>query len=107
GEEPNKIYDLTSGDNKNIKTPGLNNYSSPSYPENLRRRNIEGKVFLKLIVDKNGNTKNIEIHESSGYDSFDNAAVNAVSNWDFKPALLNGEEISVKIILPLKFELSD
>lgn len=106
--EEQEVYDLRegTGEVKEIKKPGLKNYSAPAYPSDLRKRNIEGKVIVSLRIDKNGQSHNIKINQSSGFDSFDRAALNAVSNWDFKAAEKDGEKVEVIVNLPIRFELN-
>lgn len=104
-DQENKVYDLRKGSSDSIKKPGVSKYSQPEYPSNLRRRNIEGKVIISLRIDKEGKTHDLKINESSGYESFDQAALKAVRIWEFKAAEKDGEKIEVIVNLPIKFEL--
>ena len=92
-DKENKVYDLREGSSDSIQKPGIKNYSQPSYPSNLRKRNIEGKVIISLRIDKEGKAHDLKINHSSGYDSFDQAALNAVSSWEFKAAEKDGKKI--------------
>ncbi|CCU79288.1 conserved domain protein [Halanaerobium saccharolyticum subsp. saccharolyticum DSM 6643] len=102
----NKVYDLRKGSSDSIKKPGIKNYSQPSYPSNLRKRNIEGQVIVTLRIDREGKIQDLKINESSGYDSFDQAALKAVSNWEFKAAEKDNKKIEVIVNLPIKFMLN-
>ena len=102
----NKVYDLRKGSSDSIKKPGIKSYSKPSYPSNLRKRNIEGQVIVTLRIDSKGKIHDLRINESSGYESFDQAALKAVSNWEFKAAEKDNKKIEVIVNLPIKFKLN-
>ncbi len=105
-KEENKVYDLRTGNTKEITKPGIKNYTNPEYPSNLRKRNIEGEVIVSLKVDKNGQVHDLKINKSSGFDSFDQAALEAVSNWEFEAAEREGKKVQVIVNLPIRFELN-
>ncbi|MFN2341565.1 MAG: energy transducer TonB [Halanaerobium sp.] len=104
-EAENKVYDLRK-DADGIKKPGIKNYSQPEYPSNLRKRNNEGQVIVSLRIDTEGKIHDLEINESSGYESFDQAALNAVSEWNFEAAEKDGNKVEVIVNLPIRFELN-
>jgi len=104
--QENKIYDLRNGDFSSIQKPGIKNYTKPEYPSNLRKRNIEGEVIISLRVDEEGQVYNLKVYQSSGYDSFDQSALNAISNWEFKAAEKDGNKIEVIVNLPIHFKLN-
>ena len=60
---------------------------APRYPYLSRSREEEGKVILRVHVDKQGRASRIETIQSSGYSRLDKAARNAVKNWTFIPPL--------------------
>jgi TonB family protein len=103
--EKREVYDLREGRN-DIQKPGLKNYSQPEYPSNLRKRNIEGEVIISLRIDKAGKAHDLKISQSSGYDSFDQAALSAVSNWRFEAAEKDGIKVEVIVNLPIRFKLN-
>ena len=103
--EEKELYDLREA-GSGIKKPGIENYSEPAYPSNLRKRNIEGKVIISLRIDREGRAHDLKINQSSGYDSFDQAALKAVSSWKFKAAEKDGKKVGVIINLPIRFELN-
>jgi TonB family protein len=103
-KEENEVYDLREGGH-DIQKPGLKNYSQPEYPADLRKRNIEGEVIVSLRIDEKGNVHDLKIKKSSGFSSFDQAALKAVSKWEFKPALKEQQKVQVIVNLPIRFEL--
>jgi TonB family protein len=58
----------------------------PRYPPDALRRRIEGTVLLKVEVRPAGDTGAVDVARSSGHRSLDEAAVEAVRKWRFRPA---------------------
>jgi periplasmic protein TonB len=78
------------------------------YPRIAQERGLQGKVGLLISLDSEGNKTNVTVAESSGNDSLDNAAVDAVNRANirqFMPDILKGhiEQITVT----LNFKLAD
>ncbi len=85
--------------------PTIIHFHSPEYPPGLQRRNIEGKVQLKVLIDIEGNVVETHINHSSGYQDFDQAAVKSVLQWKFEPAKLNNIKRSSWVYIPVIFKL--
>tara|TARA_Y100001978_G_C23663987_1_gene420167 strand:+ start:765 stop:1466 length:702 start_codon:yes stop_codon:yes gene_type:complete len=71
----------------------------PEYPKELIKKKKVGEVTIQVTILKNGNTKDPILIKSSGYSSFDNAAINAASNSLFFPIV---EKSTLKIIYSFK-----
>ncbi len=82
----------------------LNN-PSPIYPSNAKNNNIQGKVFLSVLVGIEGRAIEVKIANSSGYSILDNSALSAVRKWQFVPAKKNGEAVSATVIVPVEFKI--
>jgi protein TonB len=86
--------------------PVMINPESPvEYPAALFARGIEGKVVLRLYVDEAGRLvgDSTKIAESSGYPALDSAAVLAVAQFRFAPALRNGTPVAATFLQPIHF----
>lgn len=81
------------------------NNPKPNYPPSARRMGREGTVWLTVEVTETGRVAQVVIKTSSGFDSLDQAALAAVSRWQFIPAQRNGRPVVVRITLPMRFEL--
>lgn len=77
----------------------------PDYPLPARRRGISGQVLLRVEVSGEGRCLQARIHRGSGYEMLDRAALNAVRNWRFVPAMQSGKTISAWVEIPIRFEL--
>ena len=79
----------------------------PRYPYLSRSREEEGKVILRVHVNKQGRTSRIETIQSSGHSRLDKAARNAVKNWTFIPALEDGNPAAGVVQVPILFVLKN
>jgi protein TonB len=61
-------------------------------------------VIVEAIIDKNGNVTNVRVLKPLPM-GLDQAAVDAVENWKFKPATLNGKPVDVFYNLTVNFRL--
>lgn len=75
------------------------------YPIEAQKQGIEGKVVLKVFVSEKGEVPNIEIVESSGHDSLDQAAIDSVKRWIFIPADVNGKKCASDTEITVVFML--
>ena len=73
------------------------------YPNYVGAKTVEGTVTVNALVSENGSVVKTEISKSiKEFAGFDQAAVRAVQQWKFEPALING--IRVKVWLPVAIE---
>jgi len=67
----------------------------PIYPASAREAQIRGKVVLFVLVDADGRVKNIKI--TRGVLGLNEAAVDCVRQWAFRPALSNNKSVAAWI----------
>ena len=77
---------------------------SPEYSQLARALRIEGTTALLLVVGTNGHPDDIQIIRPIGT-GLDDEAVATVRTWRFKPALLNGTPVPVRITVETSFHL--
>jgi len=82
----------------------LNN-PKPGYPMVARRMGWQGKVMLEVEVLESGIPGEVRLHQSSGRDVLDNAAIQTVRNWRFVAARKNGQVAAQRIFVPINFNL--
>ncbi len=80
---------------------------NPQYPSRALSRGIQGATTLRLQVGADGSVGDIEILQSAGDASLDNAARAAVAKWKFKPALQNGQPVASSSVQRVTFRLED
>lgn len=77
----------------------------PIYPAEARRKGIEGVVMLEMTIDQKGEIVGpIEVRQSLPL--LDQAAIDALKQWRFAPALdRDGHPVRVILDVPMQFEL--
>ena len=79
----------------------------PEYPEIARELGQEGTVLLKVKVSTSGLVLQVSVHRSSGHNTLDTAAINAVRRWKFVPANNGNATQEDDVIIPVSFSLED
>jgi len=77
----------------------------PAYPEIARRAGVEGTVWVKILVDKEGKAKKAVIMKSDA-EIFNDPAIEAAKQWVFTPALMNNGPVAVWAAVPFRFKLN-
>jgi protein TonB len=84
---------------------------APVYPDIAREASVDGTVMVQALVGKDGRVKDTRLVDKSGkpvtssIPMLDAAAITAVRQWVFKPALSNNKPVAVWVAVPLKFTL--
>lgn len=85
-----------------LTPPELTKQVSPAFPEMARRLHMKSeKVVLNATINKDGTVGNIKQVRGSGM--FFDSARNAVKQWRYKPANLNGNPIEATVEIVLNF----
>jgi TonB family protein len=92
---------LVGGD---VKPPERVFAPQPAYTEIARRARIQGVVIVQAIIDKAGNVTNVKVLKGLPM-GLEEAAVDAMKQWKFKPATLNGRPVTVYYNLTVNFKL--
>jgi periplasmic protein TonB len=78
---------------------------APVYPPRCLRMGLEGVVKVRVLVGEDGVPQEVSIARSSGEPLLDEAALEAVREWVFKPALRNGVPARAYAVVPIEFKL--
>lgn len=79
---------------------------APDYPMRARRKGWEGRVVLRVAVDRRGRPADIRVAETSGHAILDEAAHRTVAAWVFRPATRGGRPIAAEALVPVVFRLN-
>lgn len=77
----------------------------PDYPGAAQQRGWQGTVLLKVHVLASGLPDHVGLASSSGHESLDDAAVEAVTRWRFTPARRGAQAIDGWVQVPIDFKL--
>ena len=76
----------------------------PAYPPAARQLRISGTVRLLGIIARNGTIQRLQV--LSGHPMLRQAALDAVSQWVYRPTILNGQPVEVEAPIDVIFTLS-
>lgn len=75
---------------------------APAYPELARRMQASGNVVLSATITRDGKVG--DVRWVKGNALFRDSSVNAVKQWRYKPATLNGEAVESDLEIVLQFK---
>jgi protein TonB len=75
----------------------------PRYPALALQTKTEGVVRLHAIISRDGRITSLDI--LSGHPLLVKAALEAVSQWRYRPTMLNGEPVEVETSITVIFQL--
>lgn len=85
--------------------PNYRRSPQPEYPAMARKRRQQGEVLLLIRVNAAGQPESVTLKKSSGFESLDIAAMDAVKHWEFIPAREHGVAVASTIEVPIRFAL--
>ena len=88
------------------KEPQIVKKVEPKYPEPALRAGLEGKVIVKMWVDKEGKVKQVVVLKSDA-EIFNEPAIEAAKQFVFTPASMNKKPVAVWVSYPFRFQLPD
>ena len=80
--------------------------NAPRYPRIAQRKGIEGTALYEIWLNENGKQIKQELITSSGAQVLDEAALNAIRDWQFSPQVINGQAIAHRVQIPVRFALN-
>lgn len=80
-------------------------YVAPKYPRNAMRRDVTGFVDVGMTVARDGSVYNVSVLSAKPEDTFDEAALEAVQQWEFEPVIVDGQPVERRTAVRMAFEL--
>lgn len=77
----------------------------PVYPPELQKLGVEGTVVMLVVITNHGTVINPSIRNTVEDYRFTQAALDAVQQWVYQPALLNGQPVEILTTITLEFQL--
>ncbi len=87
------------------KEPQIVKSIMPTYPEIALLAGIEGTVWVKVLVGKDGKTKRVVVLKEIPKGIFADAATAAAKDFVFTPAIMNSGPVAVWVAIPFKFTI--
>jgi protein TonB len=88
-----------------VKKPEPIYQPQPRYTETARKARVQGTVVLRAVIDEHGNVTDLKVLRGQPM-GLDQAALDAVRMWRFKPATLHGQPVKVYFTLTVNFQLN-
>lgn len=87
-----------------VKMPELQEQTEPEYTDEARVARHEGAVAVEVEIDRDGLPRNLRVVRILGL-GLDENALEAVRQWRFKPARLDGKKVACRALLEINFTL--
>jgi TonB family protein len=84
--------------------PVLKSKPEIPYPPEARKREIEGKVLMNILIDENGIIRKAEIIDGPGY-GLNEIAYEKIFQFVFQPAKIGDQNVPVQIRYAVTFQL--
>jgi protein TonB len=84
-----------------VEPPKLIHRVDPVYPDTARRARVQGVVVMEAVISTDGSVDRLRV--ISGHLLLNQAALDAVKQWKYKPTLLNGDPVEVIMTITVTF----
>jgi protein TonB len=86
--------------------PKLLDSVTPEYPVHLKEQRVVGSAQIICLIDENGSVKDAAV-DHAALPEFGQAALAAVRQFKYQPAVKNGQRRAIKVAIPIEFSLGD
>jgi periplasmic protein TonB len=76
---------------------------SPVYPQQAREARVQGVVLMQATIGRDGAVQDIRV--ISGHPLLNEAAIEAVRQWRYRPQMLSGQPIEVVTTITVNFSM--
>jgi protein TonB len=87
----------------NLQAAKLVKQVAPVYPPLAKTARVQGAVRFQAIIGKDGVIRNLDV--IGGAALLQQAAIDAVKQWTYRPTLLNGQAVEVSTTIEVRFSL--
>ena len=78
------------------------------YPESASKANIQGRVTVMFVIDREGNVTKVKARGPHGGSALEEEAIRIVKLLpQFKPGIQRGKPVNVSFALPIRFKLDE
>jgi len=78
-----------------------------TYPQEARDKGVEGRVFIGMVIEKDGSVSNVKVLRGISQEC-DAEAVRVISSLPkWKPGKMKGEPVQVSYQIPINFKLAE
>jgi TonB family protein len=88
-----------------VQASKLVNKVMPVYPASAKTAGVQGTVILHAVIGMDGRPLSLRVMNNHIDPELARAAIEAVSQWRYRPTLLNGEPIEIDTTIMVNFSL--
>jgi protein TonB len=88
-----------------IKQPIKTRHVNPVYPPIAQSARVQGVVIMEIVITPEGQVQDARVLRSIPL--LDQAALDAVRQWEFTPTLLNGAPTAIIMTVTVQFSLPE
>lgn len=109
--EDTRVYDFVSLESQPSFPGGMEKFyeylrKTVKYPAMAQENNVQGKVFLSFVVEKDGRLTDIKVDRKLGSGTDEEAVRVLKASPKWVPGIQNGKPVRVKYNIPISFTLS-
>ena len=104
-EEARKVFQSVDDSVTLDKYPEMINEVQPVYPLLAVNSGLEGTVWVRALISEGGDILEAVIEKSSGFTSFDEAALKAARKCKYNPGIQQGIPVSCWVSYKVEFNL--
>jgi TonB family protein len=87
----------------NVQAAAIITKVPPKYPDEAKRKHIEGQIILHAVIAVDGAVKNLTV--ISGPQELTQTTLEAVKQWRYKQTLINGDPVEVDTTITVDYRL--
>lgn len=95
---------IPTADHLVTRMPSLISEVRIPYPPLAKQKNIEGPVVMDILIDEQGNVRQVQLVSGPG-EGLNEAALAAIAQFKFKPASIEKKNVAVRIRYTYRFVL--
>ena len=88
----------------NIPTPTKIRHVAPAYPADAQRAGVQGVVIIEATIGEDGKVRDAVVLRS--IPQLDQAALDAVKQWEFMPTIVGGKPVPVVMTVTVQFSMA-
>jgi protein TonB len=96
---PDRVYRVSE-----VNPPVVIRRVPPEYPRSAQIMRRSGWVIVECVIDRNGHTRDAKV-VGSNFVAFEQPALDAVQQWQFRPGTLGGQAVDTLFELRVTFTL--
>jgi len=89
-----------------VTEPKVISRVKPVYPEDARKKGLEGIVVCQVVITTEGAVSNVKVVKASD-EVFEQPTVDALRQWTFEPATLHGKPVDVIFMMTVAYRLDE